>query len=78
VVRSEGDVEFPGLHSHSALLRAEAKAKRTSGRRSDRKVEKAYKEQGSVRGDIHRDQDATIVISVELTLPPDHSSKAPR
>ena len=71
-------MEFPGLHNHSALLRAEAKAKRTSGGRSDRKVEKASKEPGSVRGDIYRDQDATIVIRVEPTLPPDHSSKVPR
>jgi hypothetical protein len=43
------------------------------------KVEKASKEPGSVRGDIHRDQDAIIVIRVEpTTLTPDHSSKAPR
>ena len=78
VVRSGEDVEFSGLHNHSGLSPREAKAKGTSGRRSDRKVENVSKEPGSVRGDIHREPDATIVIRVEPALPLNYSSKAPR
>jgi hypothetical protein len=60
------------------LPHAEAKAKGTSDAEAIERFENVSKEPGSVRGDIHRDQDATILIRVEPTLPPDHTSKAPR